>query len=102
MKRSLREVVLLGSVALSGVLLLLFLFRGHTLVAPPPATDVARPHKSDAAIAAKESATDRSAAEQQAQVQMAADLLENLRRVLSRRDARPQEGLLTFKDEEAY
>jgi hypothetical protein len=100
-----RHFVLLGSIALSCGLVLLLLFRDRPRVAPP-AVETARvpqknsPEKETVPAVAEVPLPDGLAAE--AQARGAANLLENLRRLLSRSDARPQEGLLTFKDDAAY
>src|SRR4051812_21177253 len=103
MKGQRRHLVLLASLALSGGLLLLLLVRRPAAVAPPAVEAALVPEKISAEttpLVPEEPSPDGLVAEAQARV--AAALLENLQRLLSRRDARPQEGLLTFKDDDAY
>src|SRR5215216_575732 len=96
-----RSLVLLGSMALSCGLVLLLLLRHRPPVAPSTVGTALVPQKNfpemkTVPLVAEEPLPDGLAAEAEALV--AAKLLENLQRLLSRGDARPQEGLLTFKD----
>lgn len=102
MKPTPRFWVLLASMALSCFLLFKLLNEPSSEPAAPPATSVAKvsPAEKEIPIASDPPAIDRSAAE--AKVRVARELLANLQRLLVRRDARPDEGLLTFKDDDAY
>src|SRR5436190_22986572 len=91
--------LLLASLGLSGVLLWL-------LLRPQP-----KPRMTERPAAVVDSAAARSANEipkptpsevDETKRRVARELLANLQRLLARRDARRQEGLLTFKDEAAY
>ncbi|MEO7412646.1 MAG: S8 family serine peptidase [Opitutaceae bacterium] len=99
MKPPLRHVVLLASLALS---CWLFLRLRHNPTSDLPTATVATPKIAAEKVTGLTELTrvDRSAVE--ARAQLAGEVLANLQRLLVRRDARPQEGLLTFKDDDAY
>jgi Subtilase family len=100
MKPSPRFWVLLASVALSVALLFKLLNTPAPPAEAPPATAPAKVSPGEPTVSNDPPVIDRSLAEAKARV--ARELLANLQRMLVRRDARPQEGVLTFKDDDAY
>jgi hypothetical protein len=91
--------LLLASVGLSGVLLWLLLRPQPKPLMPKPPAAVA-----DSPTAGSENEIPKPAPTgvDEAKRRVARELLANLQRLLARRDARRQEGLLTFKDDAAY
>lgn len=93
--------LLIASVALSGALLLLLLLSPPKKSPPPPASA-----EQDSSVPSRRPAPSITArklvGEDEKKALVARELLENLQRLLVRRDARAQEGLLTFKDTDAY
>lgn len=100
MKPSPRFWVLFASVGLSCFLLFKLLTKSSPEIAPLSARTSAPIAAQAIPAAGDPPAVDRSAVDAKARV--ARELLANLQRLLGRRDARPQEGVLTFKDDEAY
>src|SRR5688500_6632377 len=100
MKPPLRLVLLFASVALGCALLLLLRTRPPVVAPAPEPLALPRETPAEAPVATETPAIDRLLAD--AQARAALDLLTNLQLLLARRDARAQEALLTFKDDESY
>ena len=99
MKPPFRPVVLFASLVL-GCWLLLQIRRGASPDLPAVPVTAPTPTAEPMPAITKNTAVDRSAVN--AKSQMERELLANLQRLLASRDARAQEALLTFKDDEAY